>query len=85
MVLSPELAGVLSAIMCRIRGTGPGVPLVVSYDKNERVCNPPMPLLFQWRCRLEYRAVGETSLRKYLDEVDTDRQVLGYCESQSVT
>ncbi len=40
---------------------------MVSYDKNERVYNPPMPLLFQWRCRLENRAVGETSLRKYLD------------------
>ena len=68
LVVSPELADVLSAIMRRIRGTAPGVPLVVSYDKNERVYNPPMPLLFQWRCRLESRAVGETSLRKYLDD-----------------
>ena len=68
MVVSPELADVLSAIMSRIRGTRPDVPLVVSYDKNERVYNPPMPLLFQWRCRLENRAVGETSLRKYLDD-----------------
>ena len=40
---------------------------MVSYDKNERVYNPPMPLLFQWRRRLENRAVAETSLRKYLD------------------
>ena len=54
--------------MCRIRGTRPDVPLVVSYDKNERIYNPPMPLLFQWRCRLEDRAVGEASLRKYLDD-----------------
>ena len=67
LVISPDLADVLSTIMSRIRGTRPGVPLVVSYDKNERVYNPPMPLLFQWRCRLETRAVGETSLRKYLD------------------
>jgi hypothetical protein len=67
LVVSPELADVLSAIMSRIRGTSPDVPLVVSYDKNERIYNPPMPLLFQWRCRLENRAVGETSLRKYLD------------------
>jgi hypothetical protein len=71
LVVSPELADVLSAIMCRIRGTGPAVPLVVSYDKNERVYNPPMPLLFQWPCRLENRAVGETSLRKYLDDALT--------------
>ena len=68
LVVSPELADVLSAIMSRIRGTRPDVPLVVSYDKNERIYNPPMPLLFQWRRRLENRAVGETSLRKYLDD-----------------
>jgi Phage integrase family len=67
LVVAPELADVLSAVICRIRGRAPDVPLVVSYDKNERVYNPPMPLLFQWRCRLENRPVGETSLRKYLD------------------
>ena len=67
LVVSPELADVLSAIMRRIRGTTAAVPLTVSYDKNERVYNPPMPLLFQWRCRLENRPVGETSLRSYLD------------------
>jgi hypothetical protein len=71
LVISPELADVLSAIMHRIRGTGPDVPLVVSYDKNERVYNPPMPLLFQRPCRLENRAVGETSLRDYLDHALT--------------
>jgi hypothetical protein len=53
--------------MCRIRGSAPGVPLVVSYDKNERVYNPPMPLLFQYRRQLEHRAVSERSLRKYLE------------------
>jgi hypothetical protein len=67
LVISPELADVLSTIISRIRGSRSEVPLVVSYDKNERVYNPPMPLLFQWRRRLENRAVAETSLRKYLD------------------
>ena len=71
LVISPELADVLSAIMHRIRGTGPDVPLVVSYDKNERVYNPPMPLLFQRPCQLENRAVAETSLRDYLDHALT--------------
>lgn len=42
-------------------------PQVVSYDKTERVYNPPMPLLFQCRRRLESRPVSETSLRGYLD------------------
>ncbi len=67
LVISPELADALSAIIARIRGGQPHVPLVVSYDKNERVYNPPMPLLFQWRRRLENRAVSERSLRTYLD------------------
>jgi Phage integrase family len=67
LVISPELADTLSTIVARIRGGQPHVPLVVSYDKNERVYNPPMPLLFQWRRRLENRPVTETSLRTYLD------------------
>jgi hypothetical protein len=71
LVISPELADVLSTIISRIRGARPEVPLVVSYDKNERVYNSPMPLLFQWRRRLEDRAVAETSLRKYLDHALT--------------
>ena len=46
LVISPELADVLSTIVARIRGDRPDVALVVSYDKSERVYNPPMPLLF---------------------------------------
>lgn len=71
LVVSPELADVLSAIVARIRGHQPHVPSVVSYDKNERVYNPPMPLLFQWRRRLENRAVSERALRSYLDHALT--------------
>jgi hypothetical protein len=61
----------LSTIVARIRGERPDVPLVVSYDKNERVYNPPMPLLFQWRRRLDHRPVSETVLRGYLDHALT--------------
>ena len=71
LVISPELADVLSTIVSRIRGDRPDVPLVVSYDKNERVYNAPMPLLFQWRRRLDNRAVSETAMRKYLDHALT--------------
>src|SRR5690349_24625814 len=46
LVISSELADVLSTIVARIRSGGPRVPLVVSYDKSERVYNLPMPLLF---------------------------------------
>ena len=71
LVISPELADVLSTIVARIRGEQPDVPLVVSYDKNERVYNPPLPLLFQWRRRLENRPVSERALRTYLDHALT--------------
>src|SRR5260221_538848 len=67
LVISPQLADVLSTIMSPIRRSRQYVPLVVAYDKNERIYNPPMPLLFQWPCRLEDRPVSETSLRGYLD------------------
>jgi hypothetical protein len=71
LVISPELADVLSTIVARIRGDRPDVPLVVSYDKNERVYNPPLPLLFQWHRRLENRTVSERALRSYLDHALT--------------
>jgi hypothetical protein len=71
LVITPELADVLSTIIGRIRGEKPDVPLVVSYDKNERLYRPPMPLLFQYRRRLENRAVAESALRGYLDHALT--------------
>ncbi len=36
LVISPELADVLSAIVCRIRGNNGAVPLVIAYDYHER-------------------------------------------------
>ena len=37
LVVSPELADVLSAIICRIRGDAGAVPLVSAYDRHERL------------------------------------------------
>ena len=71
LVISPELADVLSTTVARIRGAQTHVSPVLSYDKNERVYNPPLPLLFQWRRWLENRAVSERSLRSYLDHALT--------------
>jgi hypothetical protein len=50
-----------------IRSEDGAVPLVVGYDKNERIYHPPMPLLFQHRRQLEHQPVSETALRGYLD------------------
>lgn len=66
LVVSPELADVLATIISRIRGHDGKVPLVAAYDTHERLYNPPMPLLFQWRSRLENRYITGTFLRDSL-------------------
>jgi hypothetical protein len=66
LVVSPELADVLSAIITRIRGTGPAVPLVAAYDDHERVWLPPAPVLFQRRIGAENRAIPAATIRKML-------------------
>ncbi|MGW6602500.1 tyrosine-type recombinase/integrase [Streptomyces sp. NPDC055036] len=68
LVISPELADVLSAIISRIRDATGAVPLVVSYDSHERVWNPPMPLLFQRHVGVENRPIPFSGIRKMLTE-----------------
>lgn len=63
LVISPELADVLSAIVCRIRNPDGSVPLVVAYDHHEKVWNPPMPLLFQRTVGLESRPIPISGIR----------------------
>ena len=68
LVVSPELAEVLSAIISRIRGTNGAVPLVAAYDHHERVWVPPLPLLFQRRVGSEQRALSASAIRTLLDD-----------------
>jgi integrase len=68
LVVSPELADVLSAIVSRVRGSTGMIPLVASYDYLERVWNPPMPLLFQWRFGGENRQVSKNTFRRSINE-----------------
>jgi len=77
LVVSPELADVLSTVIARVRDNEGRVPLVVSYDKNERVYNAPMPLLFQCRRQLEDHPVSEGALRSYLDDALVKIGVIG--------
>ena len=63
LVVSPELADVLSAIILRVSdGTGT-VPLVPSYDTHERVWSAPAPLLFQRRLNTETRVIADSMVR----------------------
>ncbi|MFI9723832.1 tyrosine-type recombinase/integrase [Streptomyces sp. NPDC052396] len=68
LVISPELADVLSAIICRVRTADGAVPLVIAYDHHEKVWNPPMPLLFQRKIGLEDRPIPIAGLRDLLQD-----------------
>jgi len=67
LVVSPELADVLSAVISRIRDPSGAVPLVVSLDAHEKTWNPPMPLLLQRRLGTENRPIGTDAVRDLLD------------------
>ncbi|HET9566410.1 MAG TPA: site-specific integrase [Mycobacterium sp.] len=66
LLVSPELADILSTIVQRLRNTDGSIPLVVSYDIRERIWNPPMPVLFQRGIGNERRAFTPTAIRKLL-------------------
>jgi len=61
LVVGPELADVLSAVICRVRGPDGTVPLVRARDSHELVWLPPSPLLFQRRTKAEKRSLGAVS------------------------
>jgi hypothetical protein len=63
LVIDVELADVLAAIVARVRDSTGQVPLVASWDIHERVWNPPMPLLFQWRHGGHPRGVSDSAIR----------------------
>jgi hypothetical protein len=67
LVVSPDLAEVLSAIIRRIREPSGAVPLVPAYDRCECVWQPPSPVLFQRRFATENRAISDVSLRTMLN------------------
>jgi hypothetical protein len=64
LLVSPELADVLSAIVCRIRDRTGVIPLVPSYDTHEKIWNPPLPLLFQRAVSGEHRPISDGALRE---------------------
>ncbi|HEX2807539.1 MAG TPA: site-specific integrase, partial [Kineosporiaceae bacterium] len=68
LVVSPELADVLSTIIRRIRQTSGAVPLVPAYDPYECTWQPPAPVLFQRRFTTENRSISLTRLRTVIDE-----------------
>jgi len=69
LVISPEVADVLAAIIGRVRvraGTG-AVPLVIAYDVHECEFTPPMPVLFQRRVGADSRPVSAAVIRRWIN------------------
>ncbi len=66
LLVSPDLADVLAAIISRVRAPSGAIPLVAAYDRHERRWRPPAPVLFQRRFRGYDQAIQETVLRKML-------------------
>ncbi|WP_217208913.1 site-specific integrase [Streptomyces sp. AC550_RSS872] len=71
LLVTPDLADVLSAIVSRVRDSSGAIPLVASYDTIEKTWNPPMPLLFQWFSNGENRALSPGLLRKAIGQTLT--------------
>ena len=68
LLVSPELADVLSAIICRIRDDHGAVPLVRARDFHEHVWLKESPLLFQRRRGAENHAISVRLVGTLLDE-----------------
>lgn len=68
LLVTPELADVLSAAISRVRRGSSTVPVIHSYDPHEKMWNPPMPLLYQWRVSGEDRQIAEQTIRQSLNE-----------------
>ncbi|MFJ5820273.1 tyrosine-type recombinase/integrase [Streptomyces sp. NPDC093108] len=68
LLVSPQLADVLSAVISRVRRGKSTVPIIPGYDPHERIWNPPMPLLYQWHISGEDRRISENTIRQALNE-----------------
>ena len=68
LVIDPELADVLSAVITRVRGSDGTVPLAAAYDAHERTWNPAMPLLFQRTIGLENRPIPADGIRDLIHD-----------------
>ena len=68
LVVSPELAEVLSVIIRRVRDDEGKVPLVRARDYHEHIWLPPAPLLFQRHQGVEHQAFSVGLVANLLDE-----------------
>ncbi|WP_322768757.1 site-specific integrase [Frankia sp. Cr1] len=68
LVISPELADVLAALLHRVRDADGAVPLVIAYDRGERTFLPPMPVLFQRCVGADQRPIPAGTIREWVTD-----------------
>ena len=66
LVVSPDLADVLSAIITRLQQPDGKIPLTARYDGHEHLWQAPAPLLFQRRGGTETRHIAVGTVRNML-------------------
>jgi hypothetical protein len=64
LLVSPELAEVLTAIIFRVRRGKAALPLISAYDVFEQTWSAPMPFLFQRRYGSEDRPITRSYIRE---------------------
>ena len=69
LVVSPELAEVLAAVIARGRGDNEQLPMVSRYDGTERLHSPPLPFLFQRPWGLSSHCFTHHYVRVLLDRL----------------
>jgi hypothetical protein len=67
LVVSPDLADVLSAVITRLQQADGKIPLIPRYDEHEHLWLPPAPLLFQRRGGTETRQISSGTVRNMLN------------------
>jgi integrase len=67
LVVSPELADVLAAVITRLAGPGGKIPLTARYDGHEHIWQAPAPLLFQRHGGTELRPISTGTVRNMLN------------------
>lgn len=75
LLVSPELAEVLTAIIFRVRAGKAALPLVSAYDVFEQTWSPPMPYLFQRRFGTEDRPLTRSYIRECLVAMSQAAQI----------
>ena len=77
LVVSPELAEVLSEVIRRVRGPDGAVRLVRAWDYHERAWLPPSPLLFQHRVGPEHKEFNIPFVSTLINEAITRTGLAG--------